>query len=222
MQTALTSDVKRSKSAPPASLSRKVWAQTLFTGLAAALATIGVIAVGKAVLLGHWWKIGTLIFYAMILVFFIVRRRSTESSNSPRHWILALGGSFLPFALIPVESEHSSLLFWGTLPLQLTGMSIAIIAMSALGRSFGVIAANRSIKSDGPYAIVRHPLYLGEAIWFLSIILQNLSWYNLLIFSVQISCQIRRIVDEEALLGRDRMYQQYSGRVHYRLIPRVF
>jgi protein-S-isoprenylcysteine O-methyltransferase Ste14 len=228
MHTVVTSDAESSKSAPPGGLSRKAWAQTLITGLAAGLATFGLIAVGKAVLLGHWWKIGTLIFYAMVLVFFIVRRRTTESSRSPRHWIFALTGTFLPFALIPVESEYSSLLFWGTLPLQLLGMSISILALSALGRSFGIVAANRSIKSTGPYAIVRHPLYLGEAIWFLSIVLQNLSWHNklswlnVLIFAAQISCQIRRIFDEEALLNRDRMYQQYRNLVQYRLIRRVF
>jgi protein-S-isoprenylcysteine O-methyltransferase Ste14 len=218
----LSRQVHESSLATAEQLGRKQWAQTLVTGVAAGLATVGIVAVGKAVLLGQWWKIGTLIFYAMLLILFVIRRRTTNSSQSAPHWFFALSGTFLPFAMSSTESQHTALLFWGTLPLQLAGMSISIIAMSALGRSFGVIAANRSIKIDGPYAIVRHPLYLGEAIWFLSIILQNLSWYNLLIFAVQISCQIRRIFDEEALLGRDHMYQQYRNRVHYRLIRRLF
>ena len=220
MRTALTSDPERSKSAPNAALSR--WAQTVITGLAAGLATVGMVAVGRDVLSGHWWKIGILIFYAMVLVLFVIRRRTTDSSHSPLHWAFALSGTFLPFALISVESEHSELLFWITLPLLLTGMAISIIALSTLGRSFGVIAANRSIKSSGLYALVRHPLYLGEAIWFFSIILQNLSWYNLLIFAVQISCQVRRIFDEEGLLRNDPMYQQYATAVQYRLIRHVF
>jgi protein-S-isoprenylcysteine O-methyltransferase Ste14 len=222
MDTDLSREVHESSPATAEQLGHRRWAQTLVTGVAAGLATVGIVAVGQGALSGQWWKIGTLTFYAMLLVLFVIRRRTTNSSHSPRHWIFALSGTFLPFAMSSIESQHSALLFWVTLPLQLTGMAISIIALSALGRSFGIIAANRSVKSGGPYAIVRHPLYLGEAIWFSSIILQNLSWYNLLIFAVQISCQIRRIFDEEALLSSDRMYQHYRNVVHYRLIRHLF
>ncbi len=197
--------------------------QTLITGLAAALATAGVIAVGKAVLAGQWWKTGTLIFYAMVLVLFVTRRRSAESSRSARHWIFALGGSFLPFALIPVAASSSSgHVFWMTLPLQVTGMAISILALATLGRSFGVIAARRDIKSHGPYALMRHPLYLGEAVWFLSIVLQNACWFNALVFSVQLACQLRRISEEESLLAKDPAYCLYMQTVPYRFIPHLY
>ena len=222
MDTDPSRDVHESKPATVEPLRRIEWAQMLVTGLAAGLTTVAMVAVGQAVLSGQWWKMGTLIFYAMVLVLFVSRRRTPHSSHSPHHWIFALSGTFLPFAISPIESQYSSLLFWGTLPLQVAGMTLSIIAMSALGRSFGVIAANRGIKRDGLYAVVRHPLYLGETIWFFSIVLQNISWYNVLVFSLQVSCQVRRIFDEEGLLRRDPLYQQYTTLVPFRLIPRLF
>src|SRR5438094_8672686 len=64
----LSRQVHESSLATAEQLGRKQWAQTLITGVAAGLATVGIVAVGKAVLLGQWWKIGTLIFYAMVLI----------------------------------------------------------------------------------------------------------------------------------------------------------
>jgi protein-S-isoprenylcysteine O-methyltransferase Ste14 len=54
---------------------------------------------------------------------------------------------------------------------QLAGLVIAIVsaafaawAMWSLGRSYGIrmdVFAGQSLKTDGPYAFVRHPMYLG-------------------------------------------------------------
>jgi len=55
--------------------------------------------------------------------------------------------------------------------LQLVGLAIAVAAaafaawaMWSLGRSYGIrmdVFAGHSLKTDGPYALVRHPMYLG-------------------------------------------------------------
>ena len=46
----------------------------------------------------------------------------------------------------------------------LIGLYVQISAKVILGRSFGLIAANRGIKVAGPYRIVRHPIYAGYTI----------------------------------------------------------
>jgi protein-S-isoprenylcysteine O-methyltransferase Ste14 len=61
--------------------------------------------------------------------------------------------------------------------LQLVGLAIAAAsaafaawAMWSLGRSYGIrmdIFEGHSLKTDGPYAIVRHPMYLGIILFHL-------------------------------------------------------
>jgi protein-S-isoprenylcysteine O-methyltransferase Ste14 len=195
--------------------------QNFITGSAAGLALCGVFLQFKPLLEGKWWQIGTLFFYTMVFCLFLLRRPSRESSKSIGHWVFALSGTFLPF-LTQFESHQSLTLFWAGVPLQIAGMALSVVALSYLGRSFGVVAAHREIQSQGPYRIVRHPLYLGEALWFFSIILQNISWFNLGLFCIQLGCQIRRIKEEEMVLGREPKYGEYVKSVSYRLVPEVF
>jgi protein-S-isoprenylcysteine O-methyltransferase Ste14 len=61
--------------------------------------------------------------------------------------------------------------------LQLIGLAIAVAAaafaawaMWSLGRSYGIrmdVFEGHSLKSDGPYALVRHPMYLGIVLFHL-------------------------------------------------------
>ena len=46
------------------------------------------------------------------------------------------------------------------------GLTLTCYGFWSLGRSFGVVAANRGIKSRGPYSFVRHPIYLGFLVAF--------------------------------------------------------
>ena len=48
--------------------------------------------------------------------------------------------------------------------IMLIGLYVQISAKVILGRSFGLIAANRGIKVAGPHRIVRHPMYAGYTI----------------------------------------------------------
>ena len=195
--------------------------QRAVTGIAAALALTATLIQGRVVLQGNLWHLGTFLFYAMLFLLFLIRRPSVYSSRSISHWVFALSGVFLPFFLI-LAPTPDPILFWSSLPLQVCGMVISFVALSTLGRSFGVIAAHREIKRRGPYRLVRHPLYLGEALWFLSLVIQNLSWFNVALFCAQILCQVQRIREEESILSRDPVYLAYRDAVPYRLLPSVF
>ncbi len=160
-------------------------------------------------------------FYILLLVLFLLRKPTKEVDTNPIHFLIAMGGTFLPFAMRP-DTPSDLLLFNLSWPLFFIGGTISVIALATLGRNFGVVAANRGIKTEGLYRFIRHPLYTGEAIWFLSLTLQNLSVYNMAVYVLQISCQILRMRAEEKLLAKEERYAAYMAQVRYRMLPGVF
>jgi protein-S-isoprenylcysteine O-methyltransferase Ste14 len=172
---------------------------------------------------GQWFHAaGAIIFYVLMFFSFIFRYGNTESSaQKPKHWLFAISGTLLPLALT-LHAPGLPWLLWLSLPLELLGMGLAIISLYTLGRSFGVIAANRAIKTHGVYRVIRHPLYTGEALWLFALVLQNLSWFNLAMLVVQLACQCVRLLEEEDLLKNDPTYARYMDEVSWRVIPGVF
>lgn len=75
----------------------------------------------------------------------------------------------------------------------------------------------------GPYAIVRHPMYVGAIIWFAGIPLALGSLWALIPAGVAIITMLVRTVLEDRTLQRELPgYAEYATRVRYRLIPGVW
>ena len=53
---------------------------------------------------------------------------------------------------------------------------IALASLGTLGRSFGIVAANRGVKTRGPYRLVRHPAYFGYLMSYLGYVAENPSF----------------------------------------------
>ena len=71
------------------------------------------------------------------------------------------------------------------LPALLAGLWIGfkLYGKLALGRSFGIVAANRGVVSSGPYRLVRHPIYLGYLVTHAGFLLSNMSARNVLVYA---------------------------------------
>ena len=111
------------------------------------------------------------------------------------------------------------------LPLELlfvAGTIIAIVAFLALGRSFALLPAVRTIVSGGPFRIIRHPAYAGEFFMVLACALSHptlvAAWPAMAIGPFIII----RIIAEENVLKTDPNYQSYSEKVTWRLLPKVW
>src|SRR5690606_32669038 len=102
------------------------------------------------------------------------------------------------------------------------GLGLTCYAMLTLGRSFGVVAANRGLKINGPYRLVRHPIYLAHTITLMGFVVANFTPLNLAIALVTTALQILRIRAEERVLSATGDYDSYRGRVRWRLLPGVF
>jgi len=91
-----------------------------------------------------------------------------------------------------------------------------------LGRSFGIVAANRGIVIRGPYNFVRHPIYAGHVLTHVGFILANPQPVNIALVICSDVALVFRALHEERVLGRDSHYREYCGRVNWHLVPGVF
>jgi protein-S-isoprenylcysteine O-methyltransferase Ste14 len=106
--------------------------------------------------------------------------------------------------------------------LMLVGMFVQISAKVTLWRSFGIVAANRGVKVEGPYRFVRHPMYAGDVITHVGFLLAFPSWQNAAVYMGSLAIQVFRLLREERVLNLDPVYRAYASKVRYRLLPGVF
>jgi protein-S-isoprenylcysteine O-methyltransferase Ste14 len=151
----------------------------------------------------------------------LTRRQSKVRSDKPVDWLLGLMGTILPLLAAPVSA--GALVPAGLCgAIMLIGLYVQISAKVILGRSFGIIPANRGIKVAGPYRLVRHPMYAGYTILHVGFLLGFPSLWNVVLYSTELAIQIGRVLREELLLSQDQSYRDYAARVRYRLIPMIF
>jgi protein-S-isoprenylcysteine O-methyltransferase Ste14 len=84
------------------------------------------------------------------------------------------------------------------------------------------MAEARRLVTGGPYALVRHPLYLAEEIAVIGLFLQYASPWSALLVVAHFAFQLQRMRNEEQIL-RDTFaeYATYA-RSTQRLIPGVY
>jgi protein-S-isoprenylcysteine O-methyltransferase Ste14 len=102
------------------------------------------------------------------------------------------------------------------------GVMLVIVGKLTLGRSFGLVPANRGVVSRGPYNIVRHPIYAGYLITHIAFLAAHPGPLNVAIVLIGDTALILRALMEERVLATDVEYQAYCRRVGWHLVPGVF
>jgi len=152
---------------------------------------------------------------------FICRRPATRFDARPLHWLAAIGATFGPFLLQPGGGQIPISPVVGFI-LQVNGILLSLVALLVLGKSFGIVAADRGLVTSGPYKLVRHPAYAAYLVSELGFLMLNLSAFNVALLAIVWTLQISRVVAEERVLSGDSAYAEYKARVPKRLIPAVW
>jgi protein-S-isoprenylcysteine O-methyltransferase Ste14 len=170
-------------------------------------------------------KVCLLSFLAMMGYLTLVRDTPVAQAAGWQPRVSALVGTNLVFIGLFFLSPRTDLgIFYHLLSagLVLTGNLLAIYVLSHLGRSFSIMAEARKLVSDGPYGVIRHPLYLAEQIAVLGIFIQYASLATALLITVHFTFQIRRMLNEERILGATfPEYAAYMTRTA-RLVPAIW
>jgi protein-S-isoprenylcysteine O-methyltransferase Ste14 len=161
-----------------------------------------------------------LISDGMVVALVMFRRRTDQISPLAIDWLLAFAATAAPLMAGP--GGRNLMPIWAGSVMMGVGVVLSVWAKAALWRSFGLVAANRGVKSSGPYRWVRHPMYVGYFITQVGFMLLNPIWTNLALYGAAFCLQVLRLRAEEALLGADPAYAAYMKSTPYRLIPGLF
>jgi protein-S-isoprenylcysteine O-methyltransferase Ste14 len=130
------------------------------------------------------------------------------------------GMLFLPCFMRPVGASSGGLALAGV-ALELFGIALTQIARVYMGRSFGVLPANRGVVSKGPFSLIRHPIYFGWLVLSIGYAMSYPTARNILLILVTLPFMVWRIEQEETHLSEDPEYCAYERRVWFRLWPGV-
>jgi len=171
---------------------------------------------------GRWTVLLLLVSESYTLVLVLVARRAERRDLSIPALAATLYATFFVVILQPQGTSHL-LPEWAGAGLQLASMAWQFTAKVFLGRSFGLLPAQRGIVTAGPYRIVRHPIYFGYLIGHIGFLLANFTWRNAAVLTLLYVAQVIRIRREEAILAAtDAGYRAYQQRVRWHLLPLVY
>ena len=158
---------------------------------------------------------------ALVVILTLVRRSALSVDRSARARVLTtlsmIGPPLLvPAAVLPLAPEPA------TLALSCAGLCIVIAGKITLGRSFGLMPANRGVVCAGIYRLVRHPIYMGYLVTHVAFLAATPSAWNVGVIVVADIALLARAVCEEKTLAQDAMYRAYQQQVRWRVLPGVF
>ena len=85
------------------------------------------------------------------------------------------------------------------------------------------LSSEQKVVATGPYALVRHPMYIGALIMLVGVPLALGSWWGLLTVIPMTLVIVWRLLDEEKFLARNLAgYSEYQNAVRYHLLPFVW
>jgi len=213
---------------------------TRFTGL--------FIILGSMFFLPAWtfkyWQAWVYMLILVVPMFFIVRYlykndpellkrrlRMKERQKTQRLIQIVMGPFFLLAFIIPGFDYRWH---WSTVPLIVVIISEVLVLLSYLfiGLVFKTnsyasriveVEKDQKVITTGPYAIVRHPMYLGVLIMYVFSPLALGSYWALIPMSLIVPILFVRIKEEEnELLQNLPGYKEYLAKTRYRLLPGVW
>lgn len=103
------------------------------------------------------------------------------------------------------------------------GLATMVVNQNSYAAATITVEADQPVISTGLYGIVRHPMYAFALIMIVGMPLALDSYWGLVTVVPAAAVLALRIVDEEKMLRQELAgYDEYTHKVHYRLVPGVW
>lgn len=162
----------------------------------------------------------TVAFTLLQLVMTVSRLPPKGTARGIESRVTSVAGTFLilvaAFLIPAVDSEAVQVT---ALCLIFIGTVSSIFCLYWLGRSFSIMATARKLVTSGPYSLVRHPLYVCEAIFVSGVIVSHFSALMVALGVLQFLLQYRRARNEESILRQTFPEYEAYERTTPMLIP---
>jgi protein-S-isoprenylcysteine O-methyltransferase Ste14 len=166
----------------------------------------------------------------------LLERRTTAGPGAEQeriqNIIQALAG--LAFIAIFIVSALDHRFGWSTVPAYVTALGDVLVIFgfylvflvfkeNTFASGTIEVVAEQRVISTGPYALVRHPMYIGALVMLVGVPLALGSWWGLLAIIPMIIVLILRLLDEEKFLAKNLAgYSDYQSKVRYHLFPLIW
>jgi protein-S-isoprenylcysteine O-methyltransferase Ste14 len=159
-----------------------------------------------------YWVLKTAII-AAFCYFVAVRSEPRTKSRNPfavLAFVVALGA--VAFLREPADANSTTLVVIGDF-VALAACVWLLVSALTLGRCFGILPEARGLVTRGPYAIVRHPVYVGEFGTFAGLLIAApTAWNFAAILAFCAGQAVRMRLEEEALTREFPEYAEYAAR----------
>ncbi len=186
-----------------------------------------------------YWMVFSLCCVVLALYFLqhdpaLVERRLSASAEKEesQQLIRAVLSAILILLLVLPGIDHR--LGWSHVPgfvvaaadvVVVLGFAVVFLTFKANSHASAIIdvAPDQRVVSTGPYAIVRHPMYLGAALLLLATPFALDSVWTIVWAIAAVLCLVWRLLEEERYLSLHLPgYDDYRRATRYRLVPFIW
>lgn len=158
----------------------------------------------------------------VMLAVILLRREHRAVNTNIFHQAVALFAFFSGLLFIGQEPSGGALANAVSSGIVFAANLLGLATLLNIGRSFGILIALRTVKTNGLYRLVRHPMYGTDILLRIGFLVGHCNLFTIFLFIISTGAYVARAMLEEKFLLQDEAYQEYVSRVKYRFIPFIF
>ena len=159
-------------------------------------------------------------FIALFAILPIFRLRPIAKSNGIFPRLAPLAAIVLSPMFLFLNRAPSNLAYnFISVAVSLVAGAMAVVTLSFLGRSFSIMPEARRLVIEGPYKMIRHPVYICEILIVFAMFVQYRSVAAATLVVLIAGVEVARAIYEEAVLARAfPEFEAYRRRTNF-LVP---